>query len=132
MTDTAELSLIPCRKVSIVVRVQIPSMRSRLCLFPLLPETPSNGGLISPAAATLNAASALETGDIVVVNPTAFGKFIPAEVTMDTARLVANVVRGLLYPTVLRIVECSYFDSYVLYNRSFYSFILTLCVAGQY
>jgi hypothetical protein len=42
-----------------------------------------------PITATIQVSS--DTNDLVVVNPCAFGKFIPAEVTMDTARLVANV-----------------------------------------
>lgn len=83
-----DLSLIPCRKVSVVVRVKFPKERTRLCLFPLVPETPSST-LLSPTSATIQAAC--DTNDICVVNPCAFGKFIPAEVTMDTARLVANV-----------------------------------------
>ena len=83
-----DLSLIPCRKVSVVVRVKIPEERTRLCLFPLAPEMLSST-LLSPTCATIQAPC--DTNDICVVNPCAFGKFIPAEVTMDTARLVANV-----------------------------------------
>lgn len=40
---------------------------------------------------TLSKLSMTKT-DLVVVNPSAFGTYIPAQVTMDTARLVANVV----------------------------------------
>lgn len=70
--DGTELSLLPCRKVSVVVKVKVN--HSKPCLFPL----PSG--------------SVMETNDLVAVNPRAFGKYIPAQVTMDTARLVAHVV----------------------------------------
>jgi len=44
---------------------------------------------LSPTSATLQAAT--NTTDLVVVNPSAFGKFIPSEVTMQTARLISQV-----------------------------------------
>lgn len=69
-----ELSLLPCRKVSVVVKVK--GVPTKPCLFPLLPPS----------------GSVMETNDLVAVNPRAFGKYIPAQVTMDTARLVAHVV----------------------------------------
>jgi Kinesin motor domain len=71
--------------------------KPQLCLFPLIlkpdlhqtPLTTKNGKPRSPTSATLNASAGAR--DLVVVNPSAFGKFIPSEITMQTARLVAQV-----------------------------------------
>jgi len=90
-----DLSLLPCRKVSVVVHVKVPhENHDKLCLFPLLPPSSNTttDSMLSPTSATLQAISGIETRDLVAVNPCAFGKYIPAQVTMDTARLVANVV----------------------------------------
>ena len=72
----------------------------RLCLFPMMLEdstfststtdyaspttaAPSNStSCLSPTSATLHLASTQNTRDLVVVNPSAFGKYIPSEVTM--------------------------------------------------
>lgn len=92
--DDKDLSLLPCRKVSVVVKVKVPTAHDKLCLFPLIPasEESNDVSLQSPTLAPLQAVSGIETNDLVAVNPTAFGKYIPAQVTMDTARLVAKVV----------------------------------------
>lgn len=96
----ADLSLISCRKVSVAVSVHVPENNensqklTQLCLFPLNMETPSNpGDLLSPISATIRQAAHESTRDLVVVNPSAFGTHIPGQVTMETARLVAQVVR---------------------------------------
>jgi hypothetical protein len=96
----ADLSLISCRKVSVAVSVHVPENNensqkpTQLCLFPLNMETPSNpGDLVSPISATIRQAVHESTRDLVVVNPSAFGTHIPGQVTMETARLVAQVVR---------------------------------------
>ena len=99
-TTNPDLSLLPCRKVSVVVKVKFPDMDySKMCLFPLLTGTMYMDGS-SPRSATLQAISGMETHDLVAVNPSAFGKYIPAQVTMDTARLVANVVSTVKKNTV--------------------------------
>jgi hypothetical protein len=82
-----ELSLLPCRKVSVVVKVHVPDNNERQCVFPLISSSSSSDG-----AAVVSDESPTCTRDLVVVNPIAFGKYIPAKFTMDTARLVANVV----------------------------------------
>ena len=73
-----------------------------LCVFPLTPRSeksqkqqPAPGGDLTPVSHTLSEASACATPDLVVVNPTAFGSRFPAELTMETARLVAEVGRGI-------------------------------------
>ena len=57
------------------------------CIFPLVSSSSARDG-----AAAVSDESPTCTRDLVVVNPSAFGKYIPAQCTMDTARLVANVV----------------------------------------
>jgi hypothetical protein len=106
--EEEDLSLMPCRKVSVVVRIQIPEEKTRLCLFPLqlLPgiktpsrssELPSSSSSPPTTGAAIIQKAACDTNnnnnmnDLVVVNPCAFGTFIPAQLTMDTARLVASV-----------------------------------------
>ncbi|CAB9501734.1 Kinesin-like protein [Seminavis robusta] len=108
-----DLSLQPCRKVSVVVHVSYQSNKCspdptcttkspQLCLFPLVhnddnhvlshdnnSSNNNNNNTLSPTSATLNAA--VGARDLIVVNPSAFGKFIPSEITMETARLVAQV-----------------------------------------
>lgn len=94
-----DLSLTTCRKVSVIVTVHAPEKNennetpSKLCLFPLVLETPSNPkGLLSPISATIRQAAQESTKDLIVVNPSAFGKHIPGHVTLETAKLVAQVV----------------------------------------
>jgi len=94
----ANLSLISCRKVSVVITVNVPENNenapksSKLCLFPLVIASPSNPeDLLSPISATIQQAVKESTRELVVVNPSAFGKHIPAQFTMETARLVAQV-----------------------------------------
>lgn len=52
-----------------------------------------NNSLSSPNSRSGSAALSSPTHrrDVVVVNPTAFGKYIPSQVTMETAKLVAQV-----------------------------------------
>ena len=105
-TDARDLSMVACRRVSVVVNVVQPARTdtgdtkkdkstNRLCLFPLdlnaldEKEQINKKPNMSPTSATLQ--SATETRDLVIVNPTAFGKLIPSDVTMETARLVAAV-----------------------------------------
>eukprot|EP00934_Nitzschia_sp_Nitz4_P003186 Nitzschia sp. Nitz4//scaffold6_size259037//69457//74478//NITZ4_001057-RA/size259037-processed-gene-0.8-mRNA-1//1//CDS//3329556842//3176//frame0 len=77
------VSLQPCRKVSVVVRVLPCSDPDQRCLFPHLKnEYQSQPALINKPKSPR---------DMVVVNPSAFGKKIPVQVTMETARLVAQV-----------------------------------------
>jgi hypothetical protein len=104
--NDVDLSLTTCRKVSVLVTVHAPENNennekpSKLCLFPLVLETPSNPkGLLSPISATIRQAAHESTKDLVVVNPSAFGKHIPGHVTLETAKLVAQVVRT--YPVIL-------------------------------
>lgn len=73
----------------------------RLCLFPMMTEDSTfstssttdyksptasiaapNSSCLSPTSATLQLASTQNTRDLVVVNPSAFGKYIPSEITM--------------------------------------------------
>jgi len=126
-------SLLPCRKVSVLVRVKPPGSnwdgeksspikrrpRGRtssstddgsapssvqLSLYPLLPpgaEHSPTSEESAPAAGLLSLASELSSSSmsgasqaansLVVVNPTAFGTRIPSNLTMETARLVAEV-----------------------------------------
>ena len=142
-----DLSLQPCRKVSVVVQVSYqsnggnghddeslvptvttctdstatssffstgtpqhqqqspsPSKKSKppqLCLFPSIPDSEEHPTSIHTSGAdhhqqhaALSPTSAALRGnarDLVVVNPSAFGKLIPTEITMQTARLVAQV-----------------------------------------
>jgi chromosome segregation ATPase len=78
------LSLQPCRKVSVVVRI-LPcdenDAQLQRCVFPHIKGSKNNPVIRKPKAPR----------NMVVVNPSAFGKFIPSQVTMDTARLVAQV-----------------------------------------
>lgn len=77
------VSLQPCRKVSIVVRVlpvEQNNDEEQRCVFPHI-KNEQNPVVRKPKAPR----------DMVVVNPSAFGKFIPSQVTMETARLVAQV-----------------------------------------
>ena len=125
-------SLLPCRKVSVLVRVKPPgsnwdgeksspikrrprgtssstddgsaSSSVQLSVYPLLPpgaeRTPA-GEESAPAAGLLSLASELSSSSmsgasqaansLVVVNPTAFGTRIPSNLTMETAKLVAEV-----------------------------------------
>ena len=114
------VSLQPCRKVSVVVRVAAVDEDAKRCIFPhfkdeILPSggdlenastsfaTPktnkygstnkNNNLLASPNshATRLKLTSPTHRRDVVVVNPTAFGKYIPSQVTMETAKLVAQV-----------------------------------------
>ena len=115
------VSLQPCRKVSVVVRVTAADDDAKRCIFPHFKDEllPSGGSLgIAPEnafqdndqfatpqgkkPATLETTpnsisnpsrlmSPTHRRDVVVVNPTAFGKYIPSQVTMETAKLVAQV-----------------------------------------
>ena len=120
-------SLLPCRKVSVLVRVKPPGARwdgenrgsgagggidgddeasPQLGIFPLLPPgvAASHAGGTdddAPAIGLLSLASELSSSaatgasqaanSLVVVNPTAFGTRLPSDLTMETARLVAEV-----------------------------------------
>ncbi len=116
------VSLQPCRKVSVVVRVTAADEDAKRCIFPHFKDDllPSGGSLqiaththnnpdqfatpqgkkttsLLPATTphSLSNPSRLMSPthrrDVVVVNPTAFGKYIPSQVTMETAKLVAQV-----------------------------------------
>lgn len=114
-------SLLPCRKVSVLVRVKPPGVKwdgerraddgdddssAQLGIFPLLPPgvSASHAGRAddnAPAIGLLSLASELSSSattgssqaanSLVVVNPTAFGTRLPSDLTMETARLVAEV-----------------------------------------
>ena len=114
-------SLLPCRKVSVLVRVKPPGTKwdgerrtdegdddssVQLGIFPLLPPgvSASHAGRAddnAPAIGLLSLASELSSSattgssqaanSLVVVNPTAFGTRLPSDLTMETARLVAEV-----------------------------------------
>lgn len=114
-------SLLPCRKVSVLVRVKPPGVKwdgerrtddgdddssVQLGIFPLLPPgvSASHAGRAddnAPAIGLLSLASELSSSattgssqaanSLVVVNPTAFGTRLPSDLTMETARLVAEV-----------------------------------------
>lgn len=84
------VSLQPCRKVSVVVRVLPCDDPDKRCLFPHLKNAPDPQQLPSHATPLIRRPPKTPR-DMVVVNPSAFGKFIPTEVTMETARLVAQV-----------------------------------------
>ena len=120
-------SLLPCRKVSVLVRVKPPGAKwdgekrgsgagggidgddeasPQLGIFPLLPPgvAASHAGGTdddAPAIGLLSLASELSSSaatgasqaanSLVVVNPTAFGTRLPSDLTMETARLVAEV-----------------------------------------
>ena len=89
------LSLQPCRKVSVVVRI-LPCgndnegaderQQQQRCVFPHIKTSPSTS-----TSSTLIRKPKPPPRNMVVVNPSAFGKKIPNHVTMDTARLVAQV-----------------------------------------
>ncbi|KAG7367528.1 myosin heavy chain [Nitzschia inconspicua] len=109
------VSLQPCRKVSVVVRVlSVPEgddhdadgRSIQRCVFPHYKDDEEDHG----SAYVTNQTTNLKEGgdddtfeydasskrvviprDMVVVNPTAFGKYIPSQVTMETAKLVAQV-----------------------------------------
>ena len=114
-------SLLPCRKVSVLIRVKPPGAKwggerrtddgdddssAQLGIFPLLPPgvSASHAGRAddnAPAIGLLSLASELSSSattgssqaanSLVVVNPTAFGTRLPSDLTMETARLVAEV-----------------------------------------
>ena len=75
------VSLQPCRKVSVVVRVLPCQEEQQRCVFPHVKSQHHPELLQKPKAPR----------DMVVVNPSAFGQKIPSQVTMETARLVAQV-----------------------------------------
>ena len=77
------VSLQPCRKVSVVVRVLPCDEDVQRCLFP---HVKSSNPLIH-----MHMHMRKSPHDMVVVKPSAFGKVIPSSVTMETARLVAQV-----------------------------------------
>lgn len=80
------VSLQPCRKVSIVVRV-LPTSEDdddQRCIFP---QIRGNARLPSTVQKPKT------PRDMVVVNPAAFGTHIPSQVTMETARLVTQVAK---------------------------------------
>lgn len=124
------VSLQPCRKVSIVVRVtdvnddNDDGSSAKRCIFPhfrdeiataddelqntsaqrkvfstpprksaaVVPSTPPSQPI--PSSSSLIASpnsNNVHPRDVVVVNPTAFGRNIPSLVTMETAKLVAQV-----------------------------------------
>ncbi len=72
------VSLQPCRKLSVVVRVLPCDDSGQRCLFQ---HVRTNNLTQKPKS----------PHDMVVVKPSAFGKVIPSQVTMETARLVAQV-----------------------------------------
>ena len=111
-------SLLPCRKVSVLVRVKPPAAKwdrskrrveeepssIQLGILPLLPTGVSTGvsgegsapatGLFSLAAAFSSSAvegSYKAANSLVVISPTAFGTKIQSDLTMETAKLVAEV-----------------------------------------
>jgi hypothetical protein len=73
------VSLQPCRKVSVVVRVLPCEDDAQRCLFPHVKN-------VNPHFQMMKSPN-----DMVVVKPSAFGKVIPSSFTMETARLVAQV-----------------------------------------
>lgn len=73
------VSLQPCRKVSVIVRVLPCQEDEQRCLFPHVKT--ANPLIQKPKS----------PHDMVVVKPSAFGKVIPSTFTMETARLVAQV-----------------------------------------
>jgi hypothetical protein len=76
------VSLQPCRKVSVVVRILPDNDEEQRCLFPHLNSKTSQ--IIQKPKTQRN---------MVVVNPSAFGKHIPSKVTLESARLVAQVAK---------------------------------------
>ena len=82
-----------------------PPTDRKLCVFPLVTSLQERKHLQkqnkrdqkeathSTTAPTWEAlqAGAIDSRDVVVVNPTAFGKYIPSQVTMETAKVVAQV-----------------------------------------
>lgn len=99
-TVIGTLSLNATRKVSVIVHVRNPiaseKEKDKICLFPLLRKhdeataiLSTSEAALSPTSATLQSAG--HTRELIVVNPTAFGKLIPSKVTMETARLVAQM-----------------------------------------
>lgn len=68
-----DLSLSICRKVSVVVMLSEKS--NKICLFPPTPD---------PRPTEISR-------ELIVVNPKAFGNSIPPNLTMDTARLAAEI-----------------------------------------
>jgi chromosome segregation ATPase len=85
------VSLQPCRKVSVVVRVLDSSEDDQRCVFPLTSETATATDTATTTTTTTDASTTKTPRDLVVVKPSAFGKYIPSRVTMETARLVAQV-----------------------------------------
>eukprot|EP00957_Ditylum_brightwellii_P034099 2583976-Ditylum_brightwellii.AAC.1 len=86
------------RRVSILVKVgNHDASSSSLCLLPLIhdhqthQQNNQNSPNTSPASRTLQLANDRNTKELVLVNPDAFGSLIPAEVTVETARLVAQI-----------------------------------------
>jgi hypothetical protein len=105
----ANLSLMVCRKVSVVVQVledepQSHKEQQQVCLFPL--HDPKRKASSSPDKPLLRSnkhdirfdwedqEQVIPSREIVVVNPDAFGKFIPSKITMDTARMVAQLAHS--------------------------------------
>ena len=99
------VSLQPCRKVSVVVRM-LPceeNEEDQRCVFPHLKS---------------DMVSAIEKQkiprDMVVVNPSAFGTHLPSSVTLETAKLVAQVAHipsEDWYVEMVERVEMSYSPS---------------------
>lgn len=80
-----DLSLSNARKVSVVIQVdQSRDGTDDSCLFPVVKNSRSDGPP-SPRDYSWN--------DLVVVNPSAFGKDISTTVTMERARLVSQIAR---------------------------------------
>ena len=120
------ISLQPCLKVSVVVRVLdqndgsniiqkendvdgIDEDDDQLCVFPHTKEpmqTTTNGSIIGKSTPTRTPEHSSLLGvqggksskkpsprDLIIVKPSAFGKYVPNQVTMETARLVAQVAQ---------------------------------------
>lgn len=72
--------------------VQQQQQSNQVCLFPSTERLdPSDTTMMTSTAAPNNNTSNATLRDLIVVNPDAFGKQIPVSVTMDTARLVAEM-----------------------------------------
>ena len=91
-----DLSFVPCRKVSTMVRVlpHAESEETDVCVFPILHRHHyQQQERRSSIQETMQQAHLQQTRSLVVVNPSAMGLHISSDMTMETARLVAEVAK---------------------------------------
>ena len=100
-SNTSLLSMTSCRKVSILLCIgPMDKNIDRACLYPHQPEIPSfSSPYPSPLQLNSNSSQlpprslgkASKGKEVILVNPTVFGKLVPTSVTVDSARLLSSI-----------------------------------------